>query len=377
MSLFMLKGSSEKSTQPWSFTWTPGDNLANFFALYDYHSLADVNGDATISSATSIATTLDGPIQVARFRDLTVNATLTASLRCRGLIVLSDSLTMGASGEVSMTGRGAAGSKTWAVDRDIVVPASITFTGENTSFAQFLAWIRSTGYCIFDPTLYACPPPGMGDVQCDWATWASYGETIISAAGCGSATPPKAASNAQGQTGNAGTNGGTGSGGGGGCGMNPGCAQAAGPGRTWGGGSASGGNSVYTGYPMADWWGGVGGQGGPGVGSGGAGNPSANNIPGSNGTGGVLIKICRGDVTLYAGHKFTANGMPGEPQGSNTYSTGGGSGAGSVSLFYGWALTGSQNLNATGGAGGTGAYIGGAGGAGSTQSNSFAAMGWS
>lgn len=355
--------------QPWTAVWTPGVNLANFYNLYDS------KGDVTISVATSIPTTLDGPIQVARYGALTVNAALTASQRCRGLIVLSESLSVGAAGSISMTARGAAGAKNWAVDKDIFVPQSITFSGKNTSYADFLKWIRQTGYCIFDPSLYACPPPGMGDVTCDWATWMPFGSTIISAAGCGARLGGLGGAGGSGTTiagatGNAGTNGGTGGGGRGcyyyspgfgGCGH-----QYSGAGRTWGGGTG-GGSTVDDGAPSglaADQYGG---NGGWSYGAG-AGNPAGDGT--ASGTGGILISICRGNVSIASGASLTASGVAATA--GYAYS-GGSSGGGSVSLFYGGSYVNNGTIAAPGGSYGNG----GAGGAGSVTSKSLSTMGWS
>lgn len=370
---------------PWVAVWTPGVNLANFFNLYNSR------GDVTIGVATSILTTLDGPIQVVRYGALTVNAALTASQRCRGLMPLCDSLSVGAAGSISMTARGAAGSKNWAVDRDIFVPQAITFTGKNTSYADFLKWIRTTGYCIFDPSVYACPPPGMGDVQCDWATWTPYGSTIISAAGCGAGVAGAAypaTSSLNGATGGAGTNGGTGGGGRGG--MASGGAGAAAvarsaPGTAWGGGPGSAG--IYVGSANLvnaepDMWGRAGGpsQGNYDAG-GGAGNPggtgAAAGARGADGTGGILIGIVRGAISLAAGHAISALGSAGGNGVAANSCGGGASGGGSVNLFHSGALTGTPNLLATGGPAGTGSVLGGAGGTGSTRVQPFAQMGWS
>ena len=361
--------------QPWTAVWTPGVNLVNFFNLYDS------KGAVTISAPTAIPTTLDGPIQVVRYGALTVNAALTAAQRCRGLIVLSDTLSVGAAGAISMTARGAAGAANWAVDKDIFVPQAITFTGKHTSYADFLAWIRKTGYCIFDPSLYACPPPGMGDVTCDWATWTPYGGTIISAAGCGGYTVN--GQNGNPKTGNAGSGGGTGSGGTG-SGSTYTMAPQGSPGRPWGGGPGSSG--VYSDPSYGAWFrapdafGGIGGSALQNTGNapsgGGAGNPGGSGTDGgasgSDGTGGVLMCICRGNVSLTAGHAFTANGSQG---GAGTRG-GGGSGAGSLLLAYLGTLTGTPNMTATGGPAGTGTNPGAPGGLGSTQSKSFAIMGW-
>lgn len=383
----------------WTWTWTPGNNLENFFALYDYHALADASGDFTATGATSIATTLDGPIQVAKFRGLTVNHALTASQRCRGLMPIADTLSMGASGSISMAGMGAAGHKGWAIGKDIFVPASITFTGKNTSLKQFLDWIRSTGYCIFDPSLYACPPPGMGDVTCDWATWVPYGGTIISAAGCGAGAAGQAlnygyTSTVVGLDGSAGTTapGGGGSGGVGSYGSTSAAATGKGGKATpWGGGpgsaaTASGTNGATgpSGVPGDD-YGGPGGSSPSGWsnGGGGAGNPGGSGAGtgsvGGTGTGGVLLVIVKGAVSLTAGHAFTANGMPGGAGGASSGSGGGGSGGGKCGVYYLGALTGSFNQTATGGAAGTGqsgGSNGGAGGAGHAENKTFAVMGW-
>lgn len=384
MSLFLPKSASALN-QPWTVTWKPGVSLANFLALYDFDSHADANGDLAVSGATNITTTLDGPIQVAKFRNLTVNSTLGASQRCRGLfLAVAGNLNVGAAGVISMSALGAAGSSKWA-NKDIFVPQSITFTGKNTSYAQFLAWIRSTGYCIFDPNLYAAPLPGMGDVQCDWATWTPLGSVIISAAGCGAGvssacTYSAGAGGAAGGAGAAGTN----APGGGGSGAfyttsggatSIGCS---GPGRVWGGGPGGGGVvGPYVSSQASDIYGGPGGAGAGSNGGGGAGNPpgagAGSGATGSTGTGGILITVVLGSVTLTAGHVISANGMAG---GAAGLSGGGGSGGGKAALYYVGTLTGTPNVTATGGAGGTSAAAAGAGGAGATEVATLATKGW-
>ena len=363
--------------QPWTAVWTPGVNLANFFALYDS------KGDVTISVATSIPTTLDGPIQVARYGALTVNAAVTVSQRCRGLIVLSESLSVGAAGSISMTARGAAGASNWAVDKDIFVPQAITFSGKNTSYADFLKWIRTTGYCIFDPSLYACPSTGLGDVTCDWATWTPYGSTIISAAGCGVGAVGKYIG-----AGNAGGAGSQGPGGGGSGGnYNAGYSISGAKGRPWGGGSGSAGGNITPQVPP-DYYGGPGGNSAVSSsvsGGGGAGNPGGAGVSGgssgADGTGGVLLVICRGNVSLTTGHTFVSHGSNGGAATGQAYNCGGAaSGAGFLGLYYAGALTGTPSMTANGGTGGIGtatAYNGGAGGAGKTEAKPFATMGWS
>ncbi len=356
---------------PWMQSWVPGPGLANLFALYPSR------GAATITTATSIPSTLDGPIQVVRYGALTVNAALTLTNRCRGGVILADSLSMGAAGAFSMSARGAAGCSKWA-NQDIGIPTSIALSGRTFSQRAFLNWLATTGYCIWDPTLFAAPLPGMGDVQADWADWPAKMAAIVSAAGCGARiASPWVPTGNHGYTGSAGSLGGTGGGG-------SGAASFGGvatwlpntPGLVWGGGAGQNGQTSLqlTDIP-ADWWGGKGGSiVATSNAGGGAGNPSGSGLTASSGTGGVLVVIVRGNVTLAAGHALSSNGMPGE---SSSSGGGGGSGAGSVSLFYGGSLTGTPNMTATGGAYGTGSpYHGGAGGAGSTQVKTFAQMGW-
>lgn len=337
--------------------------ISNLFGLYQS------KGDLTVSGATNLPSTLDGPIAAYRYNTLTVNAALSVANRCRGLLLMCDTLVVGAAGSISMTARGAVGNSAWA-NQDILVPINVKLSGQKTGFRDFVAWCSANNYAIFDPTLYACPVPGMGDVQANYAAWPGTAPAIISAAGCGGGL--------FGSNGNAGSAGGTGSGGAGG--SYSGYSGLSAPGRVWGGGPGSAGMGGCTFAPhSADLYGGIGGT-SISSGGGGAGNPggggAGGGLTGGTGTGGPLIIICRGNITLTAGHSITSNGSQGG--GGSANSGGGGSGAGSVFLSYGGALTGTPNLAATGGLGGAGSQTGGyAGGAGSAQVKTFAQMSWS
>jgi len=332
-------------------------------------------GNVTIATPTVWNTTPDGPIQMFVCDSLAVNAALTFSDRCRGVCILSTSHSLGASGSISMTARGAAGSASW-VNQDIVIPSSIVLTGNKTSPQDFFKWLRKTGFAIFDPNLFANPPPGMGDVQADYASWPGRGTPLITVAGCGAAITPS--TGGAGGTGGAGTTG-PGGGGAGGAAANAGYLSTAGKsgqGRTWGGGPGSAG-SYYGRARDADQFGGPGvpGTSGSGQGNGGgAGNPAgAGDSPGAAGTagtGGVLFDICSGAVTLTTGHAITANGSNGGN--GSTGCGGGGSGGGKVALLYN-TLAGTPNLTATGGPGGTGVTAaGGPGGVGATTAATLA-----
>lgn len=352
--------------------------LANLFALYPS------KGDVTIAGATSVTTELDGPIHIVRYGTLTVNAPLTAGNRCRGLVILCDTLIMGAAGSISMTARGAAGCSKWA-NQSILLPTNLKLGGRGTRYRDFIAWLASKGHAIFDPTLFACPPPGMGDVESNQAAWS--GTAIIDVSGCGLGAD--GGGNTAGKSGGKGTN----APGGGGSGASAGYTACGAPGRAWGGGSASGCAPISWAAQIAgytpDLWGGPGGNAANsapnGAGGGGAGNPGGTGCTtgaytgavGESGSGGSLIVICRGLLTVASGHSFSSNGSKGGNASIyNSNGGGGGSGGGLVGIWYG-SLAGTLSLTATGGVGGTGDYPGGAGGDGAPRSGLLASMGWS
>ena len=332
--------------QAWTYDWLPGTALANLFNLYPS------KGDVTIATATNLPSLLDGPITVARYGALTVNAALSVTNRCRGLVILCDSLTMGAAGSISMTARGAVGSLKWAI-QDILIPTNMRLVGKGTSHREFAAWLAANGYAIFDPTLYACPMPGMGDVQANWTEWPGSGGTLLSAAGCGTG-----GARVRGGGSNSGSNG------------NNGAAGVNAPGGGGGGGRYSGGGG-YTadggqGGPAVPWSGGSPGLGSyEGFGTDGYlwGGPWIQSIR----PGGVCFVFCRGNVTLTSGHLFSANGE----SASSTYMAG--AGGGRIGLVYKGTLAGTFNGTASGGGFTSWASNGGAGVA---DIKTFAQMGW-
>lgn len=184
-----------------------------------------------------------------------------------------------------------------------------------------------------------------------------------------------------GYTGGVGTNGATGGGGGGG-------ARTGGTSRTAQGGlgsngtsysGGSGGGAGCNGYGGSTTGGNAaanGGAGGAGIGSdciswvivgGGAGNPGGAryncnaSTAGSTGTGGLLILIVAGTLTISSTGRIDSNGSNGGNDG------GGGSGGGSVNIFA-QAITNNGSVTANGASGG---YMGGAGGNGTVRSLAF------
>ena len=340
-----------------------GSLAAGLFNLYPSR------GDATISGATNIATIQDGPIQVVRYGALTVNALLSVTNRCRGLIVLCDSLNIGAAGSISMTGRGAKGHEGWIVD-DLTIPTSVLLSGRYASPHRVLDVIAQNGWFVGDPNLWALPPADLAALGVSAAITAGT-VTLVTAAGCGAGyTGFYAASNNTGYPGYAGSNapGGGGSGGyyNGGSPVIVGWGSA---GYPWGGGSGGGGSSGTACNPTvvgADFCG----KGGSGSGYG-AGNPAGNGA--ESGVGGTLFIICRGNSTIASGGTIQADGMPSL---SGNYTSGGGSGGGRASLICGGTLSNAGTIRANGGAYAPGTYHGGSGGVGAADTKTFAQMGW-
>ena len=215
------------------------------------------------------------------------------------------------------------------------------------------------------------------------------GSTSIPSAGASGG----ASTSASGSAGSAGSTGGAGAGGSGSWTAGTGAAGTAFSGGSAGGGSGGSATSSSVGNGVngaAD--GGAGGAGGTANlysdsagGGGGAGNPggAAGNRSGTNaggtsratsgatGTGGVIILIATGNITISGTIAADgANGGQADIPGPNPAGGGGGSGGGSVNILYRGTLSNTGTIRANGGSGGAGSTAtqnGGAGGAGSTR----------
>lgn len=155
MSLYSLKtaGGGAGAQAPWSAVLAlaeAGDNLARLAALYDKRPETLLSG-----TTLELPTTLDGPLHVARFGDLTLNnAVITARNRCRGLFVLCDSLTVtGAASVIHMDGKGSTATD-WT-DYDLSIPATVSLTSELVAQRDVLAAVRKSGHYIGDPLFLA------------------------------------------------------------------------------------------------------------------------------------------------------------------------------------------------------------------------------
>lgn len=331
------------SSSPWTAALSVGKNL------FDYY---DSRGNATISVATEIDNGADdGPIFVARYDTLTLNAILTPKYRPRGLVILCDTLVAGASGGISMDGKGSVGAPSWP-SYNLSIPDSVSVVAKYIRKKDYLATLRSRGWFVGDPVLAAIGHPDLGDAL----GTITEGTRLLTASGCGAggaAVAKGAGGNATVyQTGNGGAAGSVAPGGGGSggaylntTGLDDGGASggAGGPGTPWSGGDA-----------------GLSGLSRGAVGAGGFAYGGKNARP-----GGVLIIICRGTANLTAGHAFSARGL--------AATNAGGPAGGLVAFICGGTITGMPNLVATAGA--AGAY-GGAGGPGATLTKTWADMGW-
>jgi len=326
----------------------------------------EIPEETVISANTEIPSVEDGPTVVARYRNLTVNAgcTLTTQYRCCGLVLVVDGdLTV--YGTISMTARGAHYQPSGdhritnglLPGNDLYYEIDIPATADE--IADFLRKEKRRYHsldelpAIYRPTLYARMPQGNVYAPADLASVPAVG----GAGGAGRST------DGDGNIGTAGTDRKCGGGGGGGKyqGGSPSGAGSAGTcysGGTGGGGvkSATPGSNI-NGVPY-------GGAGGVAAGGGsGAGNPAGSGTyRGVDGTGGLLIVICTGTISI-DGNIASRGSRGGDFQGG-----GGGSGGGSINLFYN-SLVNNGTITANGGAGGAHPTAptfqpGGAGGAG-------------
>lgn len=383
MSLYSLKKGGGVAVQPISFDWLPGASMANLFNLYPSR------GDFTSTGPITIPTVQDGPLQVVRFGALNLNHVLTTSNRNRGLVLLCDSFTGSATGGITMTAKGAAGQSWWPW-YNLTVPQKIAIASHYMSQREIMQHFADNGYFIGDPVIWT-QAMMMGWVGLPGVTGTlTEGVKILDAGKCGAEKAGGSTSGVQynaihGTNGNVGIQG-TGSGGSGGA-INIGVSHpmVAGNGKRgcpWGGGPGAGGQNWYfspEGSSPADNYGGRGGAGVAGSCGGGAGNPGG--IGGGNGgdgTGGVLLVICTGSITLSTGFVAQCDGMPG----GNGGTTGGGSGSGGG--FQAWirgtgqALTlNSATRRCNGGVSGAGGnFYGGAGGAGVVLDLQFSDLGF-
>jgi len=326
------------------------------------------DGDVTISSNTSLTVlnksgAYDGDMVVRNYNSLTINSgvTLTTDQPCRGLLIyVKNNCTI--TGTLSMTGRGAYAnpSSSGASDGQAVDSNGLRF--------PFRTLDGTDSITVSQSLLNGCGTAAKSAIE-------NHGgaNKVLSIPRVGAAGGPTLfeGSNANGNPGSNGTGGQTGGGGGGGVRNNQSGAGAAG--TCFSGGSGGGGGHYQPGAQpdAATGFGGPGGVGANGTGvneagGGGAGNPGGfggyspgsgsgkgndANSKGQDGTGGIIVLVVGGTLTING--SIVANGRNGGTglSGYAAFAGGGASGGGSIILAY-KSISNSGTVQAIGGTGG-------------------------
>ena len=367
------------------------------------------DGAFSSSGATSLTVAnksgnFDGDMMVRQHTSFTLNSghDYTVDQPCRGLVIFATG-DVTINGTLDMTARGAyADTVDNSTNPNSNIPANVPSNGLIWKFAGPGSRSLSAG-----PTDLNGAGPPSGDIL----TWLGLHNPGINGrtgsevrlsrqganGGAGAAGSPHTGRN--GSQGSAGTNSSssdlytmsTGGGGGGGNGAWSGDVSAGSGsyGSCFGGGSGGGGNRSENDLDAgmnATEWGGAGGFGDDGgtfnhCGGGGAGNPggagnsnggTANN--GEAGTGGLIVIVAKGNVTVGPAGSIKANGKnggnaSGHPDSNRVESAGGGSGGGIILIAHGGSYTNNGTVQAAGGSGGAApSNNGGAGGLGAVRS---------
>lgn len=340
-----------------------------------------VDGDLTISSSAQVSSsfnnTLDGDIFVKNYKNLTINVGVLVSplKKCRGLIIYcTGNLTV--TGTLSMNGKGGGvaskiaspigvASRTDA--RYDLIDASIYLNNLSSSVGKgiFTHWNWAPSGSIWfnsyklKVTLSGSVTGGTGGGISPTPNAAGTGTAgVFCCGGGGGGGRGQASPQDPGGPGGRGTIFAGGGGGGGSAYGNP----AGGSGALSGGGSG-GSNSTYGA--------GGGGAGAPAGAGGSNPTPGGSGTAGGDGSGGLLMIIVRGNITITG--TVSSNGTTGGSGGTGYGyggAGGGGSGGGCIVMIYGGTYSNSGTVTVNGGSGGAAgspggnAYAGGSGGAG-------------
>jgi hypothetical protein len=320
------------------------------------------DGDVTFSTSTNIPSENHGEIVVKQYKTCTINlgVTVTTSNPCRGLVIFCTG-DLNVAGTLTMTAKGGGvGNKATEFNYNIT-DTSLSFNTSSNGGSGVQSWNFSPSGSVWYPK-YRQTVPLRNPVAAPSTPSQSGTAGVFSCGAGGSGTigssncPTAPALGGPGGLGGIGSlfAGGGGGGGGGGayCTFTPSGGTAVneiggngsagqGPGASGGGGGA--GNAA--------------GQGGP------FGGPNPNGAPGSagsTGTGGLLIIIVRGNVSITG--TISSNGSGGGSGGGSALSggSGGSSGGGRVIIVYGGTYSNTGTVQANGGSG-----PGSSGGAGS------------
>jgi len=359
-----------------------GSSIANYFGT-------GANGAVTYTTNTSLTVpnkngSYDGDMVVMNYTDLTINSgvTLTTDQPCRGILIyVSGNCTI--NGTLSMKGRGPYADPTVSGASDASAVSSgglqIPFAtaGGTSSISGGASLFNGTGTTAKNAIALHPSLAGNGTVVTLVRQGAAGGNNPLS-------TSPITA-----YPGSNGTTGQTGGGGSGGGYYGESDRPGAGSyGSCFGGGSGGGGSHAGSvssiGNPGTP-WGGPGGRGKAGSTAydtpGGIGNgngvwdktgtlTSQNGIANTAaGTGGLIILIVKGTLTVGSGGVITAEGVTGPIFNNNDRAGGGSSGGGNIVIAYKGSYSNSGSVTAAGGGiwGWGASQLGAAGGAGSIQ----------
>ena len=328
------------------------------------------SSDGALSTSGNVTHTVqnksgsyDGDMVVKEYSSLTINSghTMTTDQPCRGMLIyVAGNCTI--NGTLSMTARGpsanptaSGGSDGNAVNSNGLQLAFVK-SGSSTTHTNSAASLNGCGTAARTAFANQDSTSSNGVVY-----------TLIreGAGGGAQSTTTSGSSNGQGYDGNDGYNGSTGQTGGGGGGsamreVNGIATGGAGSnGSCWGGGSGGGGAANATGHTHVGGsgvaWGGAGGNAaGPGYGTGaGVGNPTGTAVagaPSASGTGGLIILIVGGTLTIASGATVEAKGV-----GAANFNVawqgaaGGASGGGNILLLSTGAYTNNGTISVAGG----------------------------
>ena len=330
----------------------------------------------------------DGDMVVKDYTNITVDAgdIVTTDQPCRGLLLFATG-NITVNGTIDMTAKGANADPTAAggSDNNAVDSNGLRFpyrkSGGSDTLSAANTLLNGCGTDARNAASQMAPIAGNGTIF-----------TVTRTGGSGGAGGAARSGGGAGSTLTNGTGGGGGGAGGTSANISPGSGSngTGGTGTCFSGGCGGGGAGGYfTGGvngTAGSNVGGTGGQGGDGgggqpgsTGGGGAGNPGgATGVfrtppgqlgsAGETGTGGLIILIARGNVTVGATGIIRANGKNGGTGGNSPSSYGagggGGSGGGRIIILHGGTYTNSGTVEAVAGTGGSGNSTGGAGGAG-------------
>ena len=303
-----------------------GEPICNYFGNGQ-------DGNLTVSSNLNLPSIEDGDMIVKQYKSLTINSgrTLTTSNRCRGLMIYVQKNCI-VNGTLSMTARGCKanpshGEMHWetpvapsdgnGVDASGLRIPMITATGtQSLSAANF----NGCGNAAVNVVVNHLPINGDGTIFGVSKLGGGYnGATLFGNIGC-------AGSGGRGQSRSYG----------GGRGSNSTC---------FSGGCGGGGPSRYSGGGIAGNYGGVGGRIGNRntYGSGGAGNPYGLFDSHFSGTGGTLILIIGGNLTINGSIESLGNSSV------SNYARGGGSGGGRILILYKGVYNNNGDISSSGG----------------------------